>query len=428
MSETRPPKISACIIARDEAPRLPACLASVAFCDEVVLVDSGSTDDTVKIATAAGARVIEQPWLGFPAQRNVALDNALGEWVLEIDADERVTPDLATEILSFIADPPAEVDLGGLPLSNLFLGRFLGPSAKYPEYRRRLLRRESYRHEESRTVHEGLIPHGPVHPFTHDLEHLLADNLGEALGDAWRYARLEAGQMQSPLTLATFVRGALLRPAVKFLYRLTVDGGWRDGWRGVVKMAIDCAIDTIVWFRHLLGRRGDRHGQSGVQGSQHYGAVKFRRGSPRVVGVAAEPVASARAIEWLRAARTAGADVALVGDATVREEALQIGDEQGAIRVRRTPRRMGPLTLIRALEAEEQLRTIDAVILFGARARLLSHALPVGLRGSTHGYGESCDPRIVCQRIKPGLGHDWHDLDLGGGNAPQAPSPQGPTG
>lgn len=423
MSETRPPKISACIIARDEALRLPACLASVAFCDEVVLVDSGSTDDTVGIAVAAGARVVEQPWLGFPAQRNVALDNALGEWVLEIDADERVTPELGAEILSFVAAPPPGVDLGGLPLHNIFLGRFLGPSAKYPEYRRRLLRRGSYRHKESRTVHEGLVPHGPVHPFTHDLEHLLADSLSEALRDAWHYARLEAGQMQSPLTLTTFVRGALLRPMAKFLYRLIVDGGWRDGWRGVVRMAIDCAIDTVVWLRHLLGHRGDRHGRSGVQASQHYGAVKFRRGSPRVVGVAAGSAAHARAIEWLGAARTAGADVALVSDATTgRDGPLGSGERVRMIRMRRTPRRMGPLTLIRALEAEEQLRTIDAVIVFGARARLLSHALPAGLRGRTRGCNENCDPLSVCQHIEPRLGSNGSGLS--GYDLPSALSPQ----
>jgi glycosyltransferase involved in cell wall biosynthesis len=412
MSDTRPPKISACIIARDEAIRLPACLRSIAFCDEVVLVDSGSTDDTVEIARAAGARVIEQPWLGFPAQRNVALDNARGEWVLEIDADERITPELATEILSFVADPPPGVDLGGLPLRNLFLGRFLGPSAKYPEYRRRLLRRGSYRHEESRTVHEGLVPHGPVHPFANDLEHLLADGLDEALRDAWRYARLEAGQMQSQLTLATFMRGALLRPAIKFVYRLTVDGGWRDGWRGAVKMAIDCAIDTIVWVRHLLGRRGDRRGRSGVQASRHYGAVNFRRGSPRVVGVAAGPVARARATAWLRAARAAGADVALISDATDRDEAVEVGDREDVIHMHRTRRYMGPVTLIRALETEEQLRAIDAVIAFGPRARLLSHTLPTGLRGTTRGCTENSDPQTVCRRIEPGLDHDLREGDV----------------
>jgi glycosyltransferase involved in cell wall biosynthesis len=403
ISASSAPAISACIIARDEAHRLPDCLASVAFCDEVVVVDSGSTDATVKIAVTAGARVIEQPWLGFSAQRNVALDHARGDWVLEIDADERVTPALSAEIVLFLADPDSAVDMGALPLRNVFLGRPLGPSAKYPEYRRRLIRRGAYRHDEDRTVHEALVPHGSVHPFTYDLEHLLAENLREALADAWRYARLEAGQMQSPLTFSTFARGALIRPPTKFVYRLLVDGGWRDGWRGMGKIAIDCAIDMIVWFRHLLGRRGERLGHSGVQASVHYGATNFRAGAPRVVGVASGHDAHARAVAWLEVVGASGADVVLLSDTADCDLAVPAGTEvrtAESLRVRRIPRRMGPLALIRALDAEEQLRTIDSVIAFGPRARRLLHAVPPGLRGAVRDFDENSDPQTIWRRVK----------------------------
>jgi glycosyltransferase involved in cell wall biosynthesis len=401
MSERRPPTLSACIIARDEAHRLPDCLASVAFCDEVVVVDSGSTDATVKIAVTAGARVIEQPWLGFSAQRNVALDHARGDWVLEIDADERLTPALSAEIVLFLADPDCAVDMGALPLRNIFLGRPLGPSAKYPEYRRRLIRRGAYRHDEDRTVHEALVPHGPVHPFTYDLEHLLAENLREALADAWRYARLEAGQMQSTLTFSTFARGALIRPPTKFVYRLLVDGGWRDGWRGMGKIAIDCAIDMIVWFRHLLGRRGEELGRSGVGASLHYGATNFRAGSPRVLGAACGDDAHARALAWLQDVGASGADVALLSDVTDRTARTgDCGTRTARVRVRRLAPAMGPLRLIRALDAEEQLRTIDAVVAFGFRARMLMHAVPPALRGAVRGIDEGSDARTVCQEIK----------------------------
>src|SRR5947209_3726192 len=90
--------LSACLIVQDEQDRLPDALASVAFCDEVIVVDGGSGDGTVQIARAGGARVIENPWPGFAAQRNVALDAARGEWILEIDADERVSPPLRRSI------------------------------------------------------------------------------------------------------------------------------------------------------------------------------------------------------------------------------------------------------------------------------------------------------------------------------------------
>jgi len=272
-------RLSACIIARDEAARLPACLAALEFCDEVLVVDSGSSDETVSIAQAAGARVIANPWPGFAAQRNFAIDNARGEWVLEVDADERITPALALEIVRFLDSDAAAFDIAALPLRNIFLGRPLGPASKYPEYRRRLFRRDRYRHDERRTVHEALVPHGPIHPFEHDLEHVLAETAGEAVADAWRYARLEAGQMQLASGAGAFVRGAFVRPAVKLPYRLFVDGGWRDGWRGLTKIAIDCCVDSVVWWRHLLDRRGEERGRSGVS-RRHYGATNFRAGSP----------------------------------------------------------------------------------------------------------------------------------------------------
>ncbi len=366
--------LSACIIARDEAERLPACLESVGFCDEIVVIDGGSTDATVQLAEAAGARVVRQPWLGFAAQRNVGLDHARGEWVLEIDADERVTPALRTEIEAFLAAPPAGVELGGLPRREVFLGRALGPSAKYPMYSHRLLRREAYRHDELRTVHEGLIPHGPVHPFEGDLLHLLATSWREALADAWRYARLEAGQLDEAPSLGGFLKGALLRPAIKFGYRLTIDGGWRDGWRGASRIAIECAIDSTVWIRHLLGFRGRERGRSGAPAGGHYGARKLPRGSAHVVAVAAGTAATASAATWLTGIQSDGADVALISDSPGAFAGSQI-------RLRRLPA-ASPLALIHALDAEEQLRTIDAVVPFGRRASTLMRLVPGPLRGA----------------------------------------------
>jgi hypothetical protein len=380
-----PATLTACVIARDEQRDLPDCLASVGFCDEIVLVDSGSSDDTVAIARAAGARVVEQPWLGYSAQRNVALDHASGTWVLEIDADERVSPQLRGEIERFLADSPDGVDLVGLPLRERFLGHPLGPSAKYPKYRHRLLRRGSYRHDEARTVHEGFIPRDAVAPLEGDLVHLLAGSWGEAVGDAWRYARLESGQLQGGCSARAWIVGALLRPAAKLAYRLIVDGGWRDGWPGLAKISLDCATDTVVWTRHLLGRRGSERGASGVGDSSHYGSRRLHVGRVKVVGLATDAGTVALAERWLARARAAGADVALIAPGPGRG---------GEVRVRALPR-VGPLALIRALDAEDQLRPFDAVVSFGTRARMLLRVVPAGLRGQLPALTQETDPVTV---------------------------------
>jgi glycosyltransferase involved in cell wall biosynthesis len=378
------------VIARDEAECIAECLASVAFCDEIVLVDSGSTDATIEIARAAGARVIEQTWLGFAAQRNIALDHARGDWVIEVDADERVSPQLRAEIEAFLDQPPPGVQLAALPCRETFLGRTLGPSAKYPRYFHRLYRRGAYRHNEQRTVHEGLIPEGPVHPFEGSFEHILARTWREAISDAWHYARLEAGQMEVPVNPWTVVNGALLRPTVKLFYRLIVDGGWRDGRLGLARIGLDCTTDSVVWVRCLLGRRGDERGRSGITDRVHYGNRDFRRGGLRVVGVASGAEATTHAAEWLASASAAGADISLIGDPSAVANGIRV----------RALTSLGPLTLIRALDAESQLRPLDAVVAFGGRASWLMLMVPPGLRGSVSTITQATDPRTVNWRTR----------------------------
>jgi Glycosyl transferase family 2 len=308
----------------------------------VIVVDGGSRDGTMAVARAAGATVVENPWPGYGAQRNVALDHACGDWILEIDADERVTDELREEILRLLADPP-ETRLCGVPVRERYLGRRLGPAAKYPNYRLRLFRRGAYRHDEARTVHEGLVADGPVHPLAGDLEHLLAESWGEALRDVWTYARLQAAQTPPPSSRAR----ALLRPAAKLAYRLVVDGGWRDGWQGAVRIALDCVSDVLV-----VARSGD---------PQHPVAATD---APRRVVAVASGRDHARALAWLGAARAGGADVALVTDTPL----------PGDVRTRLVPR-LGPLHVIRALTAESQLGGIGRVV---AGPRVL---VPAALRG-----------------------------------------------
>ena len=399
--------LTACLIVQDEQQRLPACLASVAFCAEIVVVDGGSSDRTVEIARAAGARVIEHPWSGFAAQRNVALDHASYDWVLEIDADERVSDRLREQIVEFLTASPEGVDIGALPLRHTFLGRALGPSGRYPLYRRRLLRRSRYRHDETRAVHEGLGAHDTAYPFTGDLEHRLADSWREAVGDRWRYARLEASNLSAPQAASSYAIGIVVRPAAKLVWRVVGFGGWRDGWQGMVNITLDVASDSMVWIRLLLRRARGGHGPAAAGGGDattradddtardpnasptpaagHFGR-RANRGTVRVVGLADSASSAERARDWLARASAAGADVALV---------CTNGKPPGPpAQVRqRGVARFTPLRVVRALDAEEQLRAIDVVVTFGRRARWLARRLPRTVRGGAQPLDERATPQ-----------------------------------
>jgi hypothetical protein len=355
--------VSACVIARDEEARIGACLESLAFCDEVVVVDSGSRDRTRELAVAAGARVVENPWPGFAAQRNVAIDNAGGDWILEIDADERVTPELGAEIRRLLDGQPTPARIAALPMRDLFLGRALGPASRYPRYRLRLFRRGAYRHDESRSVHEGLWSDGPVEPMQGELRHLLASSLGEAVGDAVAYARLEAGQ-RAGVDAREALLGIAVRPAVKFAYRALLYGGWRDGWQGLTKIALECGADSLATIYRLGG------GRAGAPGG--FGQEPPRLGPVRIVGVATSGRAARKLEPWLAQAAATGAEVAMIAPSAAAD---------GGIR-RRVLRRATPGEMVRALDAEEQLRPIDALLLAGRRERLLAAFAPASLKGA----------------------------------------------
>lgn len=355
--------LTACLIVRDEERHLPECLAGLGFCDEVVVVDSGSRDRTVEIAREAGARVIENPWPGFAAQRNVALDHASGDWVLEIDADERVTPELATEMRERLEQLPAEVRMAAVPMRDVFLGKALGPSSRYPRYRHRLFRRGAFRHDEERTVHEGLWPDGPTAALQGELRHLLASGWDEAVRDAVAYARLDAAQHTRPGP-GEALKGIVVRPAAKFLYRLLIYGGWRDGARGLARIWLECAADSLATLLRLRG--GAQQG-----GAAGLGQEAPRIGPVRLVGVSLDLGKAATLAAWLKDAAVVGADVALIAPRPPTGTTLPCRRLEGS----------GPGSLARALDAEDQARPIDALVLDGRHERLLLRFAPKALRG-----------------------------------------------
>jgi hypothetical protein len=355
--------LTVCTIALNEEQRLPAALASVAdIADEILVVDAGSSDRTREVATAAGARVIENAWRGFAHQRNVALDAATGDWVLELDADERLTPELAAEIRAFLAlPPPAQVRIGVVPMRQRFLGSVLGPAGRYPFYRLRVLRRGAYRHDEARAVHEGLRAREAPWVFAGDLEHELAGTVGEALRDTWSYARLSARSIDRVSDRDLLV-GAIVRPAVKFLFATLVLGGIRDGLAGVTRLLLECSGDSATW---ILARRRGPGGPGRAAG--HFGRLADTQGPAHLLAVG-DPRGH---WTWLEAAAAAGGLVSVVCDAAHAATRLRGGER---VRVRATSG--GPLALLRMAEAEAQICPITARVALDRTGRLVLRLAP----------------------------------------------------
>ena len=185
--------LSVILITRNEAARLRACLESVAFAGEVVVVDSGSGDGTRELAQALGARVSAScDWPGFGPQKNRALDLATGDWVLAIDADERVTPALREQIQSVLADP--KFDAYSVDRSSSYCGQFMRHSGWSPDRIVRLFRRGSARFSDDR-VHEALQVRGPVGRLDGELLHESFADFEAVLDKLNRYSTAGADEL-----------------------------------------------------------------------------------------------------------------------------------------------------------------------------------------------------------------------------------------
>src|SRR5499427_10384824 len=187
-------RLSAIIITRNEEANIGACLDRLAFCDERIVVDAGSTDRTVALARQKGARVETHDWRGFGAQKNFALSLAQGDWVLSIDADERVSGALAREIEHAVADGCA--DGFEIPRLSSFAGREMRHSGWFPDYVLRLFRRGKARFTDD-LVHERVICDGPVARLSAVLDHHPVRRLEDALARVDSYSTAGA-QMLTP--------------------------------------------------------------------------------------------------------------------------------------------------------------------------------------------------------------------------------------
>lgn len=241
-------RLSVIIITRNEAANIEACIQSVAFADEVIVLDSGSMDDTVERARRCGARVeISSDWPGFGPQKNRALALASGTWVLSLDADERVTPALAAEIQAVLAAP--SYNAYDIPRLSSFCGRYIRHSGWWPDRVLRLFRRGTASFTDA-VVHEKVIPDGePGHMREHMLHHTYPD-LSSALQKMDRYSSDAARAMFARGKRATLA-SALGHSAWTFIRIYLVRRGVLDGRHGLV-LAVVAAMGSFSRYSKLM--------------------------------------------------------------------------------------------------------------------------------------------------------------------------------
>jgi glycosyltransferase involved in cell wall biosynthesis len=222
--------ISAVLITLNEESRLAAALESVRFCDEVLVLDAGSTDRTREVAAAAGARVVVRSWDGFVGQRNHALEAARHDWVLAVDADERVTPALRAEIEALRAAGFAHAGYR-IPRVAFYLGRWVRGTDWYPDPQLRLFDRRRGRWTGG-LVHESVRVDGPMGRLRHELEHHTYEDIADHMATIDRYTTLWARQAHAEGKRAGPLDGCVASTWA-FIRNYVVRGGFLLGEAGL---------------------------------------------------------------------------------------------------------------------------------------------------------------------------------------------------
>jgi glycosyltransferase involved in cell wall biosynthesis len=254
-------RLSVTIIAWNEEERLRACLESVAWAEEILVIDAESTDKTVQVAREFTDKIWVRPWPGFAEQKNFALDQATGEWVLSLDADERVTPELRERIGRIVrANGPG--DGYSIPRKNIFWGAWVRHGGLYPDYQLRLFRRAAGRFVDS-AVHESVVVEGHVERLAEPLLHHSYRGLDDFVARSNRYSALAARDIVARGGRAD-VLDLALRPLGRFLSMYVARGGLLDGWRGFVLAVLYANYVFLRVAKTWEARRGSGSGDQGT--------------------------------------------------------------------------------------------------------------------------------------------------------------------
>jgi glycosyltransferase involved in cell wall biosynthesis len=245
--------LSAVLITRNAANVLDTCLESLAFVDEIVVVDSASSDGTIEIARRHGARVVQKEWLGFGRQKQFAVEQAAHDWVLCLDADERVSPALAASIAAAVVAPVSPVYR--MARRNRFLGRWLSYGEGYPDWSPRLFNRMNARWSDD-LVHEKVLYSVTPGTLKGDLLHDSSDDLAAYLDRQNRYTTLAARQAYE-LGRSVGLLHLLLSPVVRLFKFYVFRLGFLDGLPGLLHISIGCMNSYIKYAKLIELRRAE---------------------------------------------------------------------------------------------------------------------------------------------------------------------------
>jgi len=242
-------KLSVIVITRNEAKNIRECLESVRWADEIIVVDARSSDATVEICRGFTERIFVRDWPGFAAQKQFALDQASCEWVLSIDADERVTPALQQEIRAVLGDIAHQHDGYYMPRLSYFLGKKITHSGWYPGYQLRLFKRDLTKVSTSR-VHEGFLVAGSVGYLQSDLLHFTHPSVEESLDRMNRYSSLEAlDRFERKKTKRVRWYDFIVHPFSAFARQFFVHQGFRDGVQGFILALISGTVKMALYMK-----------------------------------------------------------------------------------------------------------------------------------------------------------------------------------
>jgi glycosyltransferase involved in cell wall biosynthesis len=261
------PKLTVTVITRNESANIEAALASVGWADEIVVVDAESTDDTAAIARRHTDRVEVRSWPGFSAQKNYAASRASHDWILSLDADERVSPALADEIRALLASEPAARGYR-IPRGSHYLGRWIRGTDWYPDFQLRLYDRRAGEWN-GRRVHESVRLNGEPGRLNHDLQHYPYRDISHHLATIDRYTTLAAEQMKAEGRTPSLA-GVALHPPFAFFRNYVLRGGFRDGGVGFVVSVLNSYYVFLKLAKAWELSRGARREARGADDSHSH--------------------------------------------------------------------------------------------------------------------------------------------------------------